>query len=32
MSDPERFETLSNSLSAVQDFVLKHRRVTSRAT
>ena len=32
MSDPERFETLSNSLSAVQDFVLKHCRVTSRAT
>jgi threonine synthase len=32
MSDPERFETLSNSLSAVQDFVLRHRRVTSRAT
>jgi threonine synthase len=32
MSDPERFETLSNSLSAVQDFVLKHCRATSRAT
>ena len=30
MSDPERFETLSNSLSAVQDFVLKQCRVTSR--
>ena len=32
MSDPERFETLSNSLSAVQDFVLKQCRVTSRTT
>jgi threonine synthase len=30
MSDPERFETLPNSLSAVQDFVLKTCRVSSR--
>lgn len=29
MSDVERFETLPNSLSAVQDFVLKHCRVTT---
>ncbi len=32
MSDPERFETLPNSLSAVQDFVLKNCRVSSRVT
>ena len=31
MTDPERVETLPNSLSAVQDFVLKHCRATSRA-
>jgi threonine synthase len=29
MSDAERFETLPNSLSAVQDFILKHCRVTT---
>ena len=29
MSDAERFETLPNSLSTVQDFVLKHCRVTT---
>ncbi len=32
MSDPERFETLPNSLSAVQDFVLKNCRVSSKVT
>lgn len=29
MSDAERYETLPNSLSAVQDFILKHCRVTT---
>jgi threonine synthase len=29
MTDAERFETLPNSLSAVQDFVLKHCRVAT---
>jgi threonine synthase len=32
MQDKERFETLPNSLSAVQDFVLKRCRVASRVT
>ncbi|HVX35575.1 MAG TPA: threonine synthase [Hyphomicrobium sp.] len=32
MSDPERFDTLSNSLSSVQNFVLKHCRVSTGTT
>lgn len=32
MSDPERFDTLPNSLSSVQNFVLKHCRVSTGTT
>lgn len=31
MSDPERFETLPNSLDAVEDFVARHCRIASGA-